>query len=58
MGLLKKEECGVFSSQDRKDYSLLSTERETKSYLGGKPLRRRLFLQKPPYASNSYNIQQ
>lgn len=28
MGLLKKEKCGVFSSQNRKDYSLLSTERD------------------------------
>lgn len=35
-----------------------SVQRETKSFLGRKPLRRRLFLQKWPYASNSYSIRQ
>lgn len=57
MGLLKKEKCGVFSSQKRKDYSLLSTERD-KELFREKTIEEEAFLQEWPYASNSYSIRQ
>lgn len=53
-GLKRSVECSLH----RTGKTTPAQYRETKSYLGRQPLRRKVFLQKWPYASNSYNIQQ